>query len=83
MRVFGGAEPVELIADLPGQHAEIAGVDAHRAEFGPATSTALATPGGDVVGVDEQRGVDAERVDLRLERRLLVRRRCRPWCAAA
>ena len=29
-----GAEPVELCADLPGQHAQIAGVDADRTEFG-------------------------------------------------
>ena len=34
----------------------------------PATRIAVATPSRDVVGVDEQRRVDAERLDLRAER---------------
>ena len=31
---LGGAEAVELVADLAGQHAQVAGVDADRAELG-------------------------------------------------
>ena len=65
------AEAVELLADLAGQHAEVAGVDADRAEFGARDLDGVGHARGDVVGVDEQRGADAERVDLGAERGLL------------
>ena len=60
-----------MVAHLAGQHAEIAGVDAHRAELGARDLDGVGDARGDVVGVDEQRGADAERVDLRAERGLL------------
>ncbi len=72
MRVFVRAELVELSADLPGQHTEIAGVDADRAEFGARHLDGVRDALGDVVGVDEQGGADAERIDLGAKRRHLV-----------
>ena len=78
---LGGAEAVELLAHLAGQHAEVAGVDAHRAELGAGDLDGVGHPLRDVVGVDEQRGADAERVDLCLERGQLVGP-VLAWCAA-
>ena len=69
---LGGAEAVELLADLAGQHAQVAGVDAHRTEFGARHLDGVGHSLRDVVGVDEQGGADAERVDLCLERGPLV-----------
>ena len=70
--VLCGAEVVELLAHLPGEHAEIAGVDADPAEFRARDRDGGCDAGGDVVGVDEQRGADAERFDLGPECRGLV-----------
>ena len=68
MRVSGRAEPVELLADLPGQHAEVAGVDADRAEPGAGDRDGVGHAGRDVVGVDQQRGAGAQRRHLGAER---------------
>ena len=74
IRVFGGAELVELGAHPVGEHAEVAGVDPDRAELGTGDLDAEADRLGDVVGVDQQRGALAQRVHLRAER---VAPRCR------
>ena len=60
----GRAELVELLADPPGGLAEVAGVDPDGAELGPGDLDAEPDRLGDVVGVDEQRGAAAERLDL-------------------
>jgi hypothetical protein len=67
----GGPQGVELGADLAGQHTEIAGVDADRAQPGAGDGDRIGHPGGDVVGVDQQSRADAQRVDLGAERRAL------------
>ncbi len=71
IRVVRRAERVELLADLAGEHTEITGVDADRAQVRARHLDGVGDAGGDVVGVDQQRGLHAERVDLRAERRLL------------
>ena len=68
MRVPVRAEVVELGAGLPGEHAEVARVDADRAEPRPGDLDGSCDALADVVGVDEQRGAGAERVDLARER---------------
>ena len=72
MRVCVAPEPVELRADLTGQHAQVAGVDAHRAKPGAGGRDRVVHAGRHVVGVDQQRGAGAERVDLCRERGRLV-----------
>ena len=64
-------EPVELLPHLHGQQAEVTGVDADRAELRAGHLDAEPHRLGDVVGVDQQRGADAQGVDLRTERVLL------------
>ena len=68
----GGPEPVELFADLAGQHAQVAGVDAHRAEPGAGGRDRVGHAGRHVVGVDQKRGAGAQGSDLCRERARLV-----------
>ncbi len=51
----GRAEPVELGARLVGEHPEITGVDADRAQCRAGGADGVLDARGDVVGVDEQR----------------------------
>src|SRR5690606_1172201 len=63
----GGTQPVELFAHgghLPGQ---VAAVDAHGAELGSGNLHGQVDGGGDVVGVDQQRGSRAEGGNLGAE----------------
>ncbi len=62
-----GAQLVELLAHPVGDQQQVAGVDAHGAQFGPGDLHGGADGLGDVVGVHEQRGVPAQRVHLGLE----------------
>ena len=57
----GRAERVELVAHLLGEHAEVAAVEADRAELRAGDLDAEPDRLGDVVGVDEQRRALAER----------------------
>ncbi len=63
---------VELAAHPPGQHPEVAGVDAHRAEAGSGDLDRVGNARRHVVGVDQQGCPDAQCVDLRTEGRLFV-----------
>jgi hypothetical protein len=67
-----GPEPVELFADLAGQHAQVAGVDAYRAELGAGGCDRVGHPGRHVVGVDQKRGAGTQGSDLCGERARLV-----------
>ena len=64
----GGAERVELLAGLVGQHGQVAGVDPDRTELRAGHLDRGPDALGDVVRVHQQRGADAERLDLGLER---------------
>ena len=59
------------MADLLGQHAEIAGVDAHRAQFGSGSGNRIGDPVVHVIGIDQQCGAYSECGDLGPKRRLL------------
>ena len=73
-----GAEIVELAANLVGQHGKIAGVDADTAQARAGDLDRVGHTRGDVIGVDQQRGVRPERVHLCAERGTFpVRRRPR------
>ena len=67
----GSTECVELAPYLPGQFAEIAGVDAYRAQFGPGGRDRIGHPVVHVIGVDQQRCAHPECGDLGAKRRLL------------
>ena len=71
IRVSCAPSPSSWARACPGQHAEVAGVDAHRAESGAGHLDRGGDALGDVVGVDQQRGADAQRGDLGGERGLL------------
>ena len=58
------AELVELLAHPVGDQEQVAGVDPDRAELGPGDLDGGADGLGDVVGVDQQGGAAAQRVDL-------------------
>ena len=62
------AELVEQIAYLCDDDGQVARVDAHGTEAGAGKLDRVADALLDVVGVDEERGADAECVDLSLER---------------
>ena len=68
----GRAQPVELVAGLPREHAEVAGVDADRAELRARGFDRVLDALPDVVGVDQQRGLRAQAADLAAEGRDLV-----------
>ena len=65
------AESIELGSHLARQHAEVAGVDTHRAQAGTGCSDRVGHPVVHVIGIDEQGGGDSEGGDLGAERRLL------------
>ncbi len=63
----GGAELVQLAADPVGEQGEVAGVDPHGAQLGAGHLDGGAHGLPQVVGVDQQGGAPAHRVDLRPE----------------
>src|SRR2546430_1661397 len=69
---LGGAERVEQLPGLRGEHGQVAGVQPDRAQFRAGDRDRVADALADVVRVDEQRGLLAQRGDLRGERRALV-----------
>ena len=68
---LGGAEAVEQRPHLAGERAEVAAVEPDGAEPGPGDLDRGPHALHHVVGVDQQRGVGAERGDLRREGRAL------------
>ncbi len=62
-----GAEGVQLRPDVPRDQAEVAGVEPDRAQAGARDLHRTAYGLGDVVGVDEQGGADAQRLHLGAE----------------
>ncbi|CAM5641209.1 hypothetical protein STENM36S_05672 [Streptomyces tendae] len=69
---LGGPQLVELLAHPVGDQQQVAGVDAHRAQLGPGDLDGRTDGLGDVVGVDQQRGVPAQGVHLGAEGVALV-----------
>ena len=67
MRVWVAPSWSSCSAHLAGEHPEFAGVDADRAERLAAGGHGIGHTGRHVVGVHQQRGVGAQRVDLGAE----------------
>src|SRR5205814_3471675 len=65
-------ERVEQLPGLRGEHGQVARVQPDRAQLRPGDRDRVADALADVVRVDEQRGLLAQRRDLRPERRALV-----------
>ena len=68
----GGTQRVQLVAYTLRQRRQVAGIDAHAAQFRTSHLNSRLHSLFNVVRVDQQRGVLAERGDLRFERATLV-----------